>query len=90
MALINLSCPNCGGSVDPDINSYCSYCGAKFKYISKNEVIKIELVPTPSVAYCHICGRANEKINTFHCIECGKTHLCLDHQGKQNVCSKCY
>lgn len=39
---------------------------------------------------CPICGRRNEKRETFHCKGCGRDYLCLIHQVKGSwVCEEC-
>ncbi len=46
--------------------------------------------PAAALVKCPVCGRWNEKINTFTCRECGRDNICLRHQDEATyLCADC-
>lgn len=45
---------------------------------------------SPGLMICHLCGKVNKQTETFVCLRCKKTGLCLEHLDKQKkICTEC-
>ena len=83
-----IPCPKCQARVRMHA-SYCYNCGLELEGV---EVLDLPLsFPLSMRLYCPICRHSNDFQETFHCIECWESGLCVSHLSQMPfVCSICH
>ena len=83
-----IPCPECRARVRIHA-SYCYNCGSELNDV---EILDMPFnFPESMQLYCPFCGKCNDFQETFHCIECWESGICMDHMSHVPfVCSTCH